>query len=457
MRYHFVGIGGYGMSGIAQILLQSGETVSGSDVNPSERTARLASLGARIYSHHDRANVQGADVVVYSTDVPGENPELQAARDLGLAIRHRSEVLAGIVNRGRGVAVTGTHGKTTVTSMTALVLERGGLDPTAIIGADVPFYQSNAKLGHGDYVVAEADESDGSFLRYRPLVAVITNVEPEHLDHYGGDFERLIAAMAQFLGRIKPGGLAVLCSDDARLRRIGGGLTAPVLWYGLGPEAEVCARDLVTSRAANAYTAVFRGRELGRVTLQVPGVHNVVNSLAAVSVGLHLAIPFDVIAGALGEFRGAKRRFQIIGQHEGITVVDDYAHHPTEIQATLQAARERTANRVIAVFQPQRYTRTQLLLKEFGDSFGQADEIVLTDIYSPPGEKPIPGVNSQALAELIRQRERREVNCLSRPEDIVDYVLRLARPGDTILTMGAGDIWKVAKTVAERLGATRAS
>lgn len=457
MRYHFVGIGGYGMSGLAQILLQRGEAVSGSDVNPSERTARLEALGARVFHTHEKANVQGADVVVYSTDVPWDNPELRAARDLGLAVRHRSEILAAIMNQGRGVAVTGTHGKTTVTSMTALVLERGGLDPTAVIGADVPFYGSNAKLGRGEYIVAEADESDGSFLRYRPTLAIITNVEPEHLDHYGGDFERLLAAMAQFLAQVVPGGAAVLCSDDARLRRIGAGLSRPVLWYGLGPEAEVGARDVVTSRTENVYTAVFRGRELGRVTLRVPGIHNVVNSLAAVAAGLHLGVAFETIGAALGEFRGAKRRFQVIGQHEGITVVDDYAHHPTEIQATLQAARERTPNRVIAVFQPQRYTRTQLLLREFGESFGQADEIVLTDIYSPPGEKPIPGVSAQALAELIRQRERREVSCLSRPEDIVEYVLRLARPGDTILTMGAGDIWKVAKTVAERLSATRAS
>lgn len=457
MRYHFVGIGGYGMSGIAQILLQSGEQVSGSDVNLSERTARLTSLGATIFSTHSSAHLDGADVVVYSTDVPPDNPELAAARERGVPVRHRSEVLAQLLNERAGIAVSGTHGKTTVTSMIALMLERVGFDPTAVIGADVSFYNSNAKLGHSPYLVAEADESDGSFLRYRPQVAVVTNVEPEHLDRYGGEFARLLAAFRSFLDNVKPGGIAVLCSDDPRLREIGDGLAVPVVWYGLGPEADLSARDIVIGHTENSFAVVRGGREIGRLALKVPGVHNVVNSLAAVAAGLHLGVGFPEIAAALAEFRGAKRRFQVIGQYEGITVVDDYAHHPTEIRATLRAARERTLNRVIAVFQPQRYTRTHLLLNEFGEAFSQADEVVLTEIYSPPGEKPIPGVSSQALADLIRQRERREVNCLSRAEDIVDYVLRIARPGDTVLTMGAGDIWKVARSLAERLEGSRAS
>lgn len=445
------------MSGIAQILLQSGEEVSGSDVNQSERTARLASLGATIHPTHSAANLNGADMVVYSTDVPPDNPELAAARERGVPVRHRSEVLAQWLNKCSGIAVTGSHGKTTVTSMTALLLERAGFDPTALIGADVGFYGSNAKLGRGPHLVAEADESDGSFLRYRPQVAVVTNVEPEHLDRYGGDFARLLEAFRGFLKNVKAGGIAVLCSDDHRLREIGAGMTTPVIWYGLGPEAEVSARDIVIGPAENSFAVVRGGRELGRLALKVPGVHNVVNSLAAVAVGLHLGVDFPLIAEALAEFRGAKRRFQVMGQCDGITVVDDYAHHPTEIRATLRAARERTPNRVIAVFQPQRYSRTHLLLKEFGEAFSQADEVVLTEIYSPPGEKPIPGVSSHALADLIRQRERREVNCLSRPEDIVDYVLRIARPGDTVLTMGAGDIWKVARSLVERLDGTRAS
>ncbi len=457
MRYHFIGIGGYGMSALAQLLAQAGHTVTGSDVTPSERTARLARLGVAISSEHRAENVDGADVVVYSTDVPADNPELVAARARGLAVRHRSEILADILNARRGIAVTGSHGKTTVTSMIAYVLERAGLAPTAVIGADVPFYGSNAKLGTGPFVVAEADESDGSLVRYRPEIAVLTNVEAEHLDRYGGDFERLVAAVRAFLGNVKEGGLAVLGSDDPRVRQLAATVSVPVVLYGLGPEAELTARDLVAGPQENSFTVVRAGEELGRVSLQIPGVHNVVNSLAVVAVGAHLGVPFPVIASALQEFRGAKRRFQVIGHLDGITIVDDYAHHPTEIRATLRAARERASNRVIAVFQPQRYTRTYLLMREFGESFSDADEIILTEIYSPPGEKPIPGVSSQVLAEEIRRRERREVSCLSRQEEIVEYLMRIARPGDMVLTMGAGDIWKVARTLAERLQGSRAS
>ncbi len=457
-HYHLVGIGGYGMSGIAQVLLQMGQTVSGSDVKPNERTARLESLGARIQYFHQASNINGANTVVYSTDVPKENPELEAARQLGLKIMHRSEVLARLLNSREGIAVSGTHGKTTVTSMIALVLEKAGLDPTAIIGADVDFYSSNAKLGKGSQLVAEADESDGSFLRYQPAMAVVTNIEPEHLDHYDGDFRNLVKAFRQFIDQVKPGGLAILCSDDARVMEIGEDYAGNRVLYGFGPEAELSAHDVVATRTETIYTVTYKNRDLGRAMLVVPGVHNVVNSLAAFAVGLHLGIPFEIMRDALRQFRGAKRRFEVIGQPSGITVVDDYAHHPTEIKATIRAARERTPNRVIAVFQPQRYSRTKMLMNEFSDAFNQADEVVLTDIYSPPGEKPIPGVSSQVLAEMMRQRDKRDVNCFSRKEDIVEYILGIARPGDFILTMGAGDIWKVAATVAERLdGRTKAS
>lgn len=450
-HYHLVGIGGYGMSAIAHILLQMGKKVTGSDLRPSERTDRLEAMGAMIYKSHHPAHVEGADVVVYSTDVPGDNPELVAARERGIEVRHRSEVLADILNERDGIAVSGTHGKTTVTSMISLVLERGGLDPTAVIGADVHFYGTNAKLGSGPYVVAEADESDRSFLRYRPLIAVVTNIEPEHLDHYNSDFSNLVRAFRQFIDQVKEGGLAVLCSDDARVMEIAEDYGHYRIFYGLGPEAELSAHDVVATKTETIYTVSYKNRDLGRAMLVVPGVHNVVNSLAAFAVGLHMGVPFTVMRDALREFRGAKRRFQVIGQPGGITVVDDYAHHPTEIKATLRAARERTPNRVIAVFQPQRYSRTKMLMHEFSDAFSQADEVVLTDIYAPPGEKPIPGVSSQALAELVRERANREVSCFSRKEDIVDYLMGIARPGDVILTMGAGDIWKVAATVVERL------
>lgn len=448
-HYHFVGIGGYGMSALAQVLLQSGHPVTGSDVKPSERTERLAAMGALVHIGHDPAHVNGAQRVVFSTDVPPSNPEITAAGARGLPVLHRSEVLAELLNHRCGIAVSGSHGKTTVTSMITLLLERGGLDPTAVIGAEVDFLNGGARLGRSRYVVAEADESDGSFTRYRPAVAVVTNVEPEHLDHYEGRFDNLLAAFRRFLGQTRE--LAVLCGDDPRLREMSRDLIVKKVTYGLGPEADLRAEGITAGPSEVSYVATWRGQELGRVTLVVPGVHNVVNSLAALAVGRHLGLDFATAAAALHGFRGAQRRFQVIGQRDGITVVDDYAHHPTEIVATIRAARERAANRVIAVFQPQRYVRTHLLLKDFSEAFSQADEIILTDIYSPPGEQPIPGVSAQALADLVRQRERREVTCLSRKEDIVDLLLRTARPGDIVLTMGAGDIWKVARSLVEKM------
>lgn len=457
MQYHFIGIGGYGMSGIAKVLLEMGEKVSGSDVNPSERTERLASLGATIYKSHAAENLDGAEVVIFSTDVPADNAELAAARNQGIHIRHRSEVLAEIMGRNYGIAVTGTHGKTTVTSMIALVLERGGLDPTALIGADVPFYNGNAKLGEGNILVAEADESDGSFLRYHPNIGVITNVEPEHLDHYQGEFDQLLTAMRRFLLNIRSGGVAVLSNDDSHVREIARETGVPSIMFGLGPGAEISARDINAGPLENSFTLIRNGEPLGRVSLQIPGIHNISNALAAVAVGLHLEIPFTGIEEALADFRGAKRRFQVVGQWEGITVVDDYAHHPTEIRATLRAARDRNPKRLIAVFQPQRYSRTHMLLKEFGEAFGEADEVVLADIYSPAGEKPIPGVSSQVLADLIREQEGGRVTHIVRAEEIVDYLLRTVRAGDIVITMGAGDIWKVARNLVDRMKGIKAS
>lgn len=448
-RYHFIGIGGYGMSALAQILLQSGCAVSGSDVKPSERTERLASMGALVHIGHDPHNLDGAQRVVYSTDVPSFNPELAEARARGLTVMHRSEVLAELMNERYGIAVSGSHGKTTVTSMITLLLERGGLDPTAVIGADVGFLNGNARLGRSRYLVAEADESDGSFVRYHPAVAVATNIDPEHLDRYGGSFENLLAAFRRFIGQTRE--LAVLCADDAHLREMRRELPVETLTYGLAPDAELRAVDIAAGRGETAYTAVWQGEELGRVTLVIPGEHNVVNSLAALAVGRHLGVDFPVAAQALHAFRGAKRRFQVLGQPGGITVVDDYAHHPTEIAATLKAARERAAGRVIAVFQPQRYVRTHLLLKEFSEAFGRADEIVLTDIYSPPGEQPIPGVSSQVLAGMISRHENRDVAYIPGHKELVDHLVKMVRPGDLVLTMGAGDIWKVAYGLVGRL------
>ncbi len=448
--YHFIGIGGYGMSALARILAEQGRRVSGCDARPSERTERLRARGVPVLLGHDPGHLAGSPVVVYSTDVPADNPELLAARERGLEVRHRSEVLAGFLDGGRGVAVSGSHGKTTVTAMTALVLLEAGLDPTVILGGEVSFLDGNARLG-GPIVVAEADESDGSFLRYHPEVAVVTNVEPEHLDRYGGDFERLADAFRRFLGNVRPGGLVVLCRDDPVARRLGDGLGCPVVWYGIQEEAALTARQVARGQAGTHCLVQREGRPLGRLTLRVPGAHNVSNALAALAVAFHFGVPFQRAAESLARYAGARRRFQVVGESGGVTVVDDYAHHPTEIRATLSAARERAPGRVVAVFQPQRYTRTKLLLREFGLAFAQADEVVLTEIYSPPGEQPIPGVSAQALAALIRENVGRDVPWFPDLDGVLAYLVEIARPGDIILTMGAGDIWKVAHRLVKRL------
>ncbi|QIA26329.1 UDP-N-acetylmuramate--L-alanine ligase [Thermaerobacter sp. PB12/4term] len=459
-RVHFIGIGGYGMSGLARVLLARGARVSGSDVRPSDRTRWLAGNGAEVHIGHDARHVAGADLVVYNTDVPADNPELVAARQAGIPIWHRSQVLADLINHRQGVAVTGTHGKTTTTAMTGLVLVAGGFDPTVLVGGEVPeFGTATARLGHGPWVVAEACESDGTFLRYFPRIAVVTNVEPEHLDHYEGDFRRLLDAFRGFLGNVRPGGLVVACGDHPVVRQLLAGLPAGrvrVARYGV--EAEDChlrARDVQTGPEGTRFSVWQDGRPLGEVTLAVPGEHNVLNALAALAVGLEVGVPFGVAAQALAGFHGAKRRFQVIYDRDGILVVDDYAHHPTEIRATLRAARQRrgAAGRVIAVFQPQRYSRTRLLMDEFARAFGDADKVILTEIYAPPGERPIPGVSSAVLAERIAQEEGRPVDLFSSREDLIEHLLATVRPGDLVLTMGAGDIWTVARDLARRLQA----
>ncbi|EKP94560.1 UDP-N-acetylmuramate--L-alanine ligase [Thermaerobacter subterraneus] len=459
-RVHFIGIGGYGMSGLARVLLARGARVSGSDVRPSDRTRWLAGNGAEVHIGHDARHVAGADLVVYNTDVPADNPELVAARQAGIPVWHRSQVLADLLNHRQAVAVTGTHGKTTTTAMTGLVLVAGGLDPTVLVGGEVPeFGAATARLGHGPWVVAEACESDGTFLRYFPRIAVVTNVEPEHLDHYEGDFRRLLDAFRGFLGNVRPGGLVVACGDHPVVRQLLAGLPAGrvrVARYGV--EAEDChlrARDVQTGPEGTRFSVWQEGRPLGEVTLAVPGEHNVLNALAALAVGLEVGVPFGVAAQALAGFHGAKRRFQVIHDRDGILVVDDYAHHPTEIRATLRAARQRrgAAGRVIAVFQPQRYSRTRLLMDEFARAFGDADKVILTEIYAPPGERPIPGVSSAVLAERIAQEEGRPVDLFASREDLIEHLLATVRPGDLVLTMGAGDIWTVARDLARRLQA----
>lgn len=458
-RVHFIGIGGYSMSGLAQVLLRAGVRVSGSDARASDRTAQAAAAGAEVNIGHSAQYIDGADVVVYSTDVPEHNPELMAARTRGLRVIHRSELLAELLNRQAGVAVTGTHGKTTTTAMVALLLERGGLDPTVLVGGEVDSFGGTAKVGSGPHLVAEADESDRSFLRYFPSIAVVTNMEAEHLEHYGGSFANIVASFRQFLGQVRPDGLAVVCADDPGLLELGQALqkrpgSALVVFYGLtSPAATWTATDVEPREGGIRFTVVHDGRPLGSVDLPVPGRHNVSNALGALAVGAHLGVPFATMAAALKGFGNARRRFQRIAEVGGVLVVDDYAHHPTEIRATLAAAKDNTGRRVLAVFQPQRYTRTAALMEEFAGAFGDADLLVLTEIYSPPGQEPIPGVSSTVLAEKIKANTGREVHLISDFEAIVRFLLGAVRPGDLVLTMGAGDIYRVAFEIARRLQA----
>lgn len=462
-KVHFIGVGGYGMSALAMVLRQKGVAVSGSDVAASARTQRLAEAGAEIYiGPHDAAHLGDADVVVYSTQVPEDNPELAAARARGLRVLHRSELLAEFVNDGASIAVTGTHGKTTTSSMVAFLLEKAGLDPTVLLGGEMEAIGGTGKAGRGPWVVAEADESDRSFLRYRPRVAVVTNVEPEHLEFWEGSFARIQEGFRQFLRQVQPGGLAVLCADDPTLLAIGREMradpgAAQVVFYGTGPEADWRAENIRTWERGIAYDCLRGGRLLGEVRLPIPGRHNALNSLGALIAGAHVGLSFDQMRETLLAFGNARRRFEVWAEVGGIRVVDDYAHHPTEIRATLAAAREQARGRVVAVFQPQRYSRTHWLLDEFATAFQDADVLVLTRIYSPPGEQPIPGVSAEALAARIQQNTGRPVAVISDPEEILRFLLAEVRPGDTVITMGAGDIWKVARELAGRLQAGAAT
>jgi UDP-N-acetylmuramate--alanine ligase len=448
---HFIGIGGYGMSAIARVMLEMGYEVSGSDVAAQELTEKLSAKGAQIYIGHEAKHVRGADLVVYSTALPKDNVERKAAEELRIPTLHRSQMLARLLNSGTGIAVAGAHGKTTTSSMIALVMENCGLDPTYIIGGEIVNLGTNAKAGRGEYVVAEADESDGSFLHYVPAVAVVTNIEPDHLENYDGNFEKLKDAYVQFIGNVREDGFAVVGIDDENVRSILPRVSGKrILTFGVDSEADYTATDIRLGDRCASF-AVRKGADtLGTIELSVPGRHNVYNALATVIVCLEAGVPFAGIAGAIKAFRGAKRRFQVLGEVRGMLVIDDYAHHPTEIQATIQAAKA-TGKRIIAVFQPQRYTRTYFLLDAFSRAFADADEVIITDIYSPAGEQRIEGVTSQKLVELIAANSNPNVAYVPTKEEVLERLAARIAPGDLVLTMGAGDIWKTADSLAKLL------
>jgi len=439
------------MSAIARVMLEMGYKITGSDVASQELTEKLAAKGAKIYIGHTAEQVHGADLVVYSTALPKDNVERVEAEHLNIPILHRSQMLARLLNERKGVAVAGAHGKTTTSSMIALVMEECGVDPTYIIGGEIMNVGTNAKAGKGDFVVAEADESDGSFLQYHPWLGIVTNIEADHLENYDGDFEKLKKAYVQFLNQIREDGTAVVCADDDNIRAILPGIRCHVATYGIDDAgAEYTATDLALGDRQVSFTMNHQGEPLGKVNLSVPGRHNVYNAMATVITCLKAGVPFEQIAGAITKFHGAKRRFQVLGEKNDILIIDDYAHHPTEIEATISAAKA-TGKRIIAVFQPQRYTRTFFLLDAFSRAFGEADEVIITDIYSPAGEKQIEGVHSAKLVELIVQNSNSGARYLPTKEDVLADLKQRIQPGTLVLTMGAGDIWKVGYQLAKEL------
>jgi UDP-N-acetylmuramate--alanine ligase len=448
---HFVGIGGVGMSGIAEVLLTLGYRVTGSDARRSDTVERLERLGAKVYLGHEAAHGEGAHVVVYSSAVARDNVEVQTARQRGVPVIGRAEMLAELMRLKYGIAIAGTHGKTTTTSMVAAVLGAGGFDPTVVVGGRVHGLGTNARLGQGEFLVAEADESDGSFLKLSPTIAVVTTVDAEHLDHYA-DLEAIAAAFLAFVNKVPFYGAAVVCLDDPNIQRMIPKIEKRVVTYGLEAGADLMARRLSFAEMRSEFEAVHRGKSLGPVTLQVPGRHNVLNALAAAAVGLDLEMRFDKIQSALASFGGVQRRFQIRGEAEGVLVVDDYGHHPAEIRATLAAAKAGFDRRVITVFQPHRYSRTQHLWNDFLTAFYQSDLLIVMDIYAA-GEAPIEGVHARDLADGIAAHGHREVLYLGGDRAaIVDYLCESTRAGDLVLTLGAGDVGQLGGELLKRLG-----
>jgi UDP-N-acetylmuramate--alanine ligase len=437
-KIHFVGIGGAGMSGIAEILQQSGYRVTGSDLRVSPTIERLRALGIPISIGHDAAHVGAVDVVVYSSAVPGGNPERVHAEERRIPVIPRAEMLAELMRMKYGVAVAGSHGKTTTTSLIGTVLQAGGLDPTTVVGGRVRNLGSHSRLGAGDILVAEADESDGSFLSLLPSVVVVTNVDAEHLDHYGG-IEPLRQAFVEFANAVPFYGAVIACVDDPGVRSVLERVSRRTLTYGLGDEAEVQALDVETRGLTTRFVAAVSGTRLGTMTLNMPGIHNVRNALAAIAVALEFDVPWTQAAEALAEFHGVERRFEIRGETGGVLVIDDYAHHPAEIEATLDGARRALDRPLVVVFQPHRYTRTRDLLNELAGALCHADTLLLTEIY-PAGEPKIPGVEGRALAGAVRAAGHPACEFVREPAELVPRLATLARAGDAVLFLGAGDV-----------------
>jgi UDP-N-acetylmuramate--alanine ligase len=446
---HFVGIGGIGMSGIAEVLLNLGYHISGSDLKETEVTRRLQTLGCEISYGHRKENVKEADVVVVSSAIRQGNPEVEVAEQRLIPVIPRAEMLAELMRMKVGIAIAGTHGKTTTTSLIATVLAAGGLDPTVVIGGRLNSIGSNARLGQGEFLVAEADESDGSFLKLMPTIAVVTNIDPEHLDYYSG-IEEIKETFLSFINKIPFFGLAVLCLDHPNIQSLIPKLKKRFTTYGLTTQADFQAKEITFEGLSTTFDVLRQRREVGRLRIQMPGLHNVYNALATVATAFELDIPFRIVQETLQDFSGIQRRFQIKGERKGVLIVDDYGHHPVEIVATLKAARTGWGRRIVAIFQPHRYTRTKALFRDFLTAFYDADILILTDIYAA-GEDRIEGVEAKALFEGLREYGHKDVTYLPDKKEIIEHLLRIIAPGDLVITLGAGDIWQVSEELVNRL------
>jgi UDP-N-acetylmuramate--alanine ligase len=455
---HFVGIGGIGMSGMAEILLHQGFTISGSDESLGETTERLSKLGATIFKGHQASNIEGADVVVYTSAVHAEdNVETREALSRKIPVIKRSEMLAELMRMRYGIAIAGTHGKTTTTTITGMVVMQGGFDPTIMVGGRVhSFDQTNAVVGKGDIMIVEADEYDRTFLKLSPSLVVITNIDTDHLDIYA-DIDDIKAAFVEFAGKVPFYGALVVCLDDPMVRSILPKISRRTLTYGLTPQAQLRATDIVTDGMSSRFHVQLNREDLGEVTLQVPGEHNVRNALGAIGIGLELGMSFEDIAKGISRFSGVIRRFQVKGAAQDVVVIDDYAHHPTEVQATLQAARAGWKDsRIIAVFQPHLYSRTRDLYNEFGSSFFDADILLVTDVY-PSREQPIEGITGKLIADTASDIGHRQVIYVPDKKDVPAHLHTIAKPGDVVITMGAGDIYRFGETFLNDLKQAKGS
>ena len=457
-RIHFVGIGGVGMSGLAEFLHRQGGSISGSDLVESATTRRLGELGLRVFVGHGAEHVADAEVLVASSAIGDENPEIREARHRGIPILRRGQMLADIMQSRDGIAVAGSHGKTTTTSLIDHVLTAAGLDPTSIIGGrpmGTGSHPTGTRMGGSRLLVAEADESDGSFLLLRPRIAVVTNIDPEHLDHYG-DFSGLKDAFIEFVNNLPASGLAVLCLDHPGVRAILPQLEHRTLTYGFSPEADLVAEHLGSENHGVRFGVRGADGPMGDVTLPLPGEHNVLNALASIAVALELDVPFQEIALGLADFRGVERRYQTLGSQADIRVVDDYAHHPAELRATLAAARSVHAGRIVSIFQPHRYTRTRDCMEEFAAAFDDSDVVIVSEIFAA-GDAPIPGVSGKVLAGEVAAHGHGDVRFIGQIDVIVQTLPRELRAGDLVLTLGAGDISKLGPRILGALSAVAPS